>query len=467
LLIGSIFINYTWGRILSTNRSKVYLTIGVIFNLTLLGWFKYAGFLTSTVNDLSGTQFNLGNIVLPLGISFFTFQQIAYLVDTQRGIAYENHFGRYCLFVAFFPQLIAGPIVHHGEILPQYAQSEKIRLRLENIVVGISIFTIGLFKKVILADPMGEYADRVFSAAAHGDPVTFVTAWAANFAVALEIYFDFSGYSDMAIGLARIFGIKLPLNFNSPYKAKNIIDFWRRWHMTLSRFLRDYLYVPLGGNRLGRVRRYINLAIVMLLGGLWHGAAWNFVIWGGLHGLYLIINHGWRRLYPLISWPQGNFKGITTFAAQTATLLAVIFAWTFFRSENWLSAQTMMMALTGQTGIFLPSSYEVSFSYVVPFLSYFGVQFGAGPDPAIYPTLSTFIQIIGLFCFVLIVPNTQQWLAQYQPALNTAAENIKHIRESFLWRPNAFTGACFAILFLVCLGYLLKNNHHEFIYFQF
>ncbi|MEL0105642.1 MAG: MBOAT family protein, partial [Rhodospirillaceae bacterium] len=188
LLIGSIFINYTWGRILSTNRSKVYLTIGVIFNLTLLGWFKYAGFLTSTVNDLSGTQFNLGNIVLPLGISFFTFQQIAYLVDTQRGIAYENHFGRYCLFVAFFPQLIAGPIVHHGEILPQYAQSEKIRLRLENIVVGISIFTIGLFKKVILADPMGEYADRVFSAAAHGDPVTFVTAWAANFAVALEIY---------------------------------------------------------------------------------------------------------------------------------------------------------------------------------------------------------------------------------------------------------------------------------------
>ncbi|MEL0105641.1 MAG: MBOAT family O-acyltransferase, partial [Rhodospirillaceae bacterium] len=278
---------------------------------------------------------------------------------------------------------------------------------------------------------------------------------------------DIVEYRDRAIGLARIFGIKLPLNFNSPYKAKNIIDFWRRWHMTLSRFLRDYLYVPLGGNRLGRVRRYINLAIVMLLGGLWHGAAWNFVIWGGLHGLYLIINHGWRRLYPLISWPQGNFKGITTFAAQTATLLAVIFAWTFFRSENWLSAQTMMMALTGQTGIFLPSSYEVSFSYVVPFLSYFGVQFGAGPDPAIYPTLSTFIQIIGLFCFVLIVPNTQQWLAQYQPALNTAAENIKHIRESFLWRPNAFTGACFAILFLVCLGYLLKNNHHEFIYFQF
>ena len=262
--------------------------MGIGLNLGLLAWFKYANFLAASINNLAGTSLSFGDIVLPLAISFFTFQQIAFLVDAYRGLADEPNIGRYGLFVTFFPQLIAGPIVHHAEILPQYAQRDSIRLKADNLSIGLTIFAVGLFKKVVFADSMGAYADTVFQAAALGDTVSFVSAWAAAAAFSLEIYFDFSGYTDMAIGIARMFGVRLPLNFDSPYKSTSIIDFWRRWHITLSRFLRDYLYYPLGGNRNGTGRRYGNLMVVMLLGGLWHGAAWTFVFWGALHGLFRV-----------------------------------------------------------------------------------------------------------------------------------------------------------------------------------
>ena len=206
-----------------------------------------------------------------------------------RGQAREYHFLNYALFVAFFPHLLAGPVLHHAEVMPQFARRETFRFSAENFAVGLTIFAVGLFKKVVLADGVGEFATPVFDAAKNGATLTFLAAWGGVLSYTFQLYFDFSGYSDMAIGLARLFGIVFPANFNSPYKAASIIDFWRRWHMTLSRFLRDYLYVPLGGGRHGQVRRHANLMITMLLGGLWHGAGWTFVVWGGLHGAYLVV----------------------------------------------------------------------------------------------------------------------------------------------------------------------------------
>ena len=257
------------------------LLTGLGFNLLLLGYFKYAIFIAQNVNAVFGVDWQVDPGPLPLGISFFTFQKIAFLVDAYLGGVITFNLLDYCLFVTFFPQLIAGPIVRHNEIIPQFRTLPR-RPRASDFAIGISIFAIGLFKKVCLADPSATWVNPLFSAAASGAPIGFVDAWIAALAYSFQLYFDFSGYSDMAIGLARLFGIVLPINFYSPYKAVNIIDFWRRWHITLSRFLRDFIYIPLGGNRRGVPRRYVNLAVAMLLGGLWHGAAWTFVLWGAI-----------------------------------------------------------------------------------------------------------------------------------------------------------------------------------------
>ena len=296
LLIGSVVFNFMLHRWLLVSRDKVALTFGIIANLSALAYFKYANFFLGNVNAIFGFDLPMLSIVLPLAISFFTFQQISFLCDTYRGEVQDCDFARYTLFVVFFPQLIAGPIVLQKDTLPQFKLSvfkSKIGV---NLAVGGTLFAIGLFKKIVLADSMAPYANLVFGAAgdAHGVPVE--AAWIGALAYTFQIYFDFSGYCDMALGLARMFGIRLPINFNSPYKATNIVDFWRRWHITLSRFLRDYLYIPLGGNRCSMPRRYVNLFATMVLGGLWHGAAWTFVIWGALHGLYLTINHGWAAI---------------------------------------------------------------------------------------------------------------------------------------------------------------------------
>jgi len=300
LILFSMLFNYAFGVMLGNGESrknkKALLILGVGINLGLLGYYKYANFFIDQLNWLLDSNFHLEKIFLPLAISFFTFQQIAYLVDAYRQETKEYNFLHYCLFVTFFPQLIAGPIVHHKEMLPQFSKNIVYKFNYEHMAMGITIFIIGLFKKVILADSVSIYATPVFNAAEIGATVTFFSAWGGALAYTLQLYFDFSGYSDMAIGIAYMFGIKLPINFNSPYKATSIIDFWRRWHITLSRFLRDYLYFALGGNRKGSIRRYINLFLTMLLGGIWHGAGWTFVIWGMLHGTYLIINHAWRKI---------------------------------------------------------------------------------------------------------------------------------------------------------------------------
>src|SRR4030081_1504621 len=301
LLLASVAFNYGIGLLLISGRLRplprfAVLTIGVAGDLLVLGTFKYAGFLAANLNAILSTGFT-GNILLPVGISFYTFTQIAFLVDAYRGKVARYRLPDYVLFVTYFPHLIAGPILHHKDMIPQFERAAAKRPDAHMILCGLIIFAIGLFKKTCLADGIQPLVTLAFGPNAP----SFDQAWIGALAYTFQLYFDFSGYSDMAIGISLMFGIFLPLNFNSPYKAMSIIDFWRRWHMTLSQFLRDYLYIPLGGNRRGRILRYANLMITMVLGGLWHGAAWTFGAWGALHGAVLCINHAWNNYGPAVA----------------------------------------------------------------------------------------------------------------------------------------------------------------------
>ena len=277
-----MLFNYTIGSGLAKNSNNRYrkevLTIGIVANLLLLGYFKYSDFFITNINSVLNTDMSLLHLALPLAISFFTFQQISYLVDSYRKETHEYDFLNYALFVTFFPQLIAGPIVHHKEMMPQFANVRNKVKNYRNIAIGLFIFSIGLFKKVVIADTFALWATAGFD---NAEVLTLLEAWATSLSYTFQLYFDFSGYTDMAIGIALLFNIKLPINFNSPYKALDIQDFWRRWHMTLSRFLKDYIYIPLGGSRKGNYRTYTNLMGTFIIGGLWHGAGWTFVFWGG------------------------------------------------------------------------------------------------------------------------------------------------------------------------------------------
>jgi len=338
LLGGSILVNYLVAQRIARHTSRWWLISGVAANIALLAWFRYANFLLHDVLRLHAQEFD---IVLPLAISFFTFQQISYLVETSRGERVHQGLLPYAAFVAFFPYLIAGPIVRQREVVPQLTAADLSTPRAGAIADGLTIFLLGMAKKVVLADTFAHYADIGFAAAGQGTSLTFVEAWYAVAAYALQIYFDFSGYSDMAIGLACIFNVHLPLNFASPYKARNIAEFWRCWHITLSRFLRDHVYIALGGNRQGTTRCSANLIITMLLGGLWHGAAWNFVLWGGLHGLFLLLCKTWPWRLPLI-------------AARALTVLAVSIAWVPFRASSVEATLAMLRGIAGLNGIALP-----------------------------------------------------------------------------------------------------------------
>lgn len=321
LLVSSILVNYSvgTGMMKGTRYRKLLLILGILFNVGLLGYFKYTDFFIENVNALVGTNFQLLHLLLPLAISFYTFQQIAYLVDIYKGKVEDNRFINYAVFVSFFPQLIAGPIVHHSEVMGQFADSSKKRIHAENIAKGVFIFSLGLFKKVAIADTFAVWANEGYT---NVDILTTSEAWMTSLAYTFQLYFDFSGYSDMAIGLALLFNIALPINFNSPYKAVSIQDFWRRWHITLSRFLTAYLYIPLGGSRKSIPRTYVNIFIIFFVSGIWHGAGWTFVIWGTLHGLAMIVHRFWSqkgfRLPMLIAW-------FITFQFVNAT-------WVFFRA---------------------------------------------------------------------------------------------------------------------------------------
>src|ERR1700716_1463090 len=335
LLLASVAFNYGIGVLLISGRLRplprfAVLTIGVAGDLLVLGYFKYAGFLAANLNAIFSTGFTV-NILLPVGISFYTFTQIAFLVDAYRGKVARYRLPDYVLFVTYFPHLIAGPILHHKDMIPQFERAAAKRPDAHMILCGLIIFAIGLFKKTCLADGIQPLVTLAFGPNAP----SFDQAWIGALAYTFQLYFDFSGYSDMAIGISLMFGIFLPLNFYSPYKATSIIDFWRRWHMTLSQFLRDYLYIPLGGNRHGSVLRYVNLGITMLLGGLWHGAAWTFVIWGALHGAYLCVNHAWSNYSPAVA---PRFARAARAAAFVLTFLSVVIAWVFFRAASISSA---------------------------------------------------------------------------------------------------------------------------------
>jgi alginate O-acetyltransferase complex protein AlgI len=339
LLLLSILFNYSFGRWINRQqqRAGLLLSIAVVTNLALLGYFKYANFFIDNLGALTGWQLSLSKIVLPLGISFFTFTQIAYLVDVYRRIAHEYSMVHYFLFVTYFPHLVAGPILHHKEMMPQFADSKNNLVNWENIFSGLFIFSIGLFKKVIVADQFALWANAGFDS---GRELLFHEAWVTSLSYTMQIYFDFSGYTDMAIGASLMLNIQLPLNFNSPYKAVNIQDFWQRWHMTLSRWLRDYVYIPLGGNKHGKPRTYINLVLTFLLGGLWHGANWTFVIWGALHGLASMLHKYWR---------DRGFA-MPTFLGWFVTFMFINVTWVFFAADNFSDATHVLRGMAGLNG---------------------------------------------------------------------------------------------------------------------
>ena len=369
LILGSIAFNYLMGLRLAAKPDYRLLSVGVAANLGLIGWFKYSGFFATVINDLSGIGLPVPHILLPLGISFYTFQQIAYLVDANSGEGHERSLSRYALFVTFFPQLIAGPIVHHKEMLAQFHKPETYSPRMENLLLGLAAFSIGLFKKVFIADPLGSQAAFAFGPAADGILPTTADAWYGGVAYTLQLYFDFSGYSDMAIGLGLMFGIRLPVNFASPYRAASIVEFWSRWHMTLTRFLTSYIYNPIamavtrrriaGGKPVFRPKKpqaipfVVQLAIPTLitffLAGIWHGAGWQFVAFGLFHGVLLVVNHLWRALRPSLGLNR-SFGAAGRVVGIGVTFLAVTVGFIFFRSDSLSSALLIVQAMAGFGG---------------------------------------------------------------------------------------------------------------------
>jgi len=432
LLSGLMLLDFFIARQIEKHRNtkrsiaKLYLVLGLVVNLAALGFYKYANFFVDNLNALTGGTLFLATVVLPIGISFFTFQKVAFLVDLYQNKIRKFNALDYALFVTFFPQLIAGPIVHHSEVIPQFEKLGKVLPR--TVVAGITIFIIGLAKKVLLADTVAQYASPHFDAVVTGVHLEFCTAWSAVLAYTAQIYFDFSAYSDMAIGIGLLFGIHLPVNFDSPYKSKSIIEFWRSWHITLSRFLRDYLYIPLGGNRKGKVRRYVNLLLTMLLGGIWHGAGWTFLIWGALHGFYLMVNHFWHSLklssdgilFRLFSW--------------AVTFMAVIVAWVFFRAASLDTALDMLMSMAGGYGL---GSLSAS-ALLVP---------------------------AGLLLLAFFMPNTQQIMDYKPPAGTYGAYMAQKIPALMQWKPVPVWALFIGTLFALCLMYMTQVS--EFIYFQF
>lgn len=450
LILTSIAANYGLHLLIQRTQDWYIVVVGIALNLAGIAYFKYANFFVGSINGMTGLGWEIGDIALPLAISFFTFQQIAFLVESYRGTIVKTDFLRYVLFIVFFPQLIAGPIVLQRDTVPQFKMSifaSKLSL---NLSVGLTLFAIGLFKKIVIADGMALYASPVFAAADGGAAIPIGMAWSGALAYTFQIYFDFSGYCDMALGAARVFGIRLPVNFNSPYKADNIVDFWRRWHITLSHFLRDYLYIPLGGNQNGKISRYGNLMVTMILGGLWHGASWTFVFWGFLHGLYLMINHGWKVL-------RGDRHGEVTllekWASRLITMLAVIVAWVFFRAETFGGAAAILAGMSGLTDAVVSDDLASLNASV----------------------LESFVWFPILTAFVWGLPNSIEITSGYRPALDfrktlrlkTVTQGRK-ARALFRWRPNLAWSGGMATVALVALVQIYRlGDLSEFIYFNF
>ena len=469
LLLALALFNFGVSRGITAYRAtarfdlvSVLLTFGIAVDLAVLGYFKYTDFLIGTANLLLQSDFVLQHIMLPLAISFFTCQEIAYLVDSSRGEVADHDLLEYCFFVMFFPQLLAGPITYHREIFPQIKGPWAFALKPSNFMLGVTIFVIGLFKKVVLADHFVPLISPAYDAAAAGEPLDFFLAWQSTLAFKFQLYFDFSGYSDMALGAARLFGIQLPLNFNSPYRALNVVDYWRRWHMTLSRFLRDYVYIPLGGNRRGTARLYVNLMVTLALSGLWHGAAWHFVLWGSCQGAAMVVNHAWRRVWrPINAWWSHTIARLVTFFGLTIVLV-------MFR------APSMEVALRIYRGMVnLPSTWYEALGPVGSALSRMGVRFDGPPVSA--DQLELVLWLVAWIAFVWFLPNTQQLLARWHPGYNYGVvererdvplpERIPAFTPVLQWRPNV-AGAVFVGV-LAALAYLSLRHVSEFLYLRY
>lgn len=463
LLLGSITFNYCIALHLRPGRhasAKPMLAAAISANLALLIYYKYAGFFAASFSELAGVPPIVLHIVLPIGISFFTFTQIAFLVDTYQGKVEESRFIYYLLFVTYFPHLIAGPVLHHKEMMPQFADRRIYRFSTRSAAVGATIFCIGLAKKVLIADNIAPYAAPLFD---HPGAPSLLLAWSGVLAYTFQLYFDFSGYSDMAIGLSRLFGVRLPLNFDSPYKAENIAQFWRKWHMTLSRFLRDYLYIPLGGNRHGSTRRYANLMTTMVLGGMWHGAGWNFIMWGFLHGVYLAVHQLWVSVAKALRFPVDarGWKWIATLI----TFIAVCAAWVFFRAPNMATATAILHGMHGGFGVALPDSIMQRLHGLQPLLERLGVTSYLGGG-------SAFIEAWGWIVFAAAIaflfPNTQQIARHYEPALDFVPETGGAGglgTRALAWAPTRIWAIAIGVLALACL--LALNRPADFLYFQF
>jgi alginate O-acetyltransferase complex protein AlgI len=447
LLVGSICANFLVGlsiaegvrangtRAHTGNNGRAWLVFGIGLNLGLLAYFKYANFFVDNLNLMFASYWSVGRVILPIGISFYTFTQIAFLVDTYQRRVNEYKFIHYGLFVTYFPHLVAGPVLHHAQMMPQFGNVEIYRFNSVNFVGGLTVFALGLFKKVVLADGISPYADVIFIGADGGALPDTTEAWLGALAYTFQLYFDFSGYSDMAIGLSRMFNVRLPFNFNSPYRSRSISEFWKRWHISLSNFLRDYLYIALGGNRHGAIQRYVNLAVTMLLGGLWHGAGWSFVLWGALHGLYLMINHGFRSALGEEKRALLNRSRLFGMIGWLLTMLSVIVGWVFFRAQSFAGAVRVLKGMIGLNG-----------------------------DGAIHPLLwnaGLYGYDGGLWCLALallaLAPRNSNWIGEFMLESLRSRSNLR------LFAGGFFAGA---VMLLVVIN-SVRDSVSAFIYFNF
>jgi D-alanyl-lipoteichoic acid acyltransferase DltB (MBOAT superfamily) len=490
IIAASLAINFMLARLLQRlgtdeRQSRwrlIVLVAGIVFNICYLGYFKYTNFIVSSINDLTGTDFVLSHIVLPLGISFITFQKIAFLVDVQAGRIEQFTLRDYLLFVLFFPQLIAGPIVHYREMMPQF-HSNTCRFDKEAVSVGLTMIVFGLFKKVVLADWTASYVTPIYAQAAAGGTVSFLPGWAAAIGFTLQIYFDFSGYSDMAAGLARCFGVRLPLNFYSPLQASSIIDFWSRWHITLTRFLTAYLYNPIS-LRLTR-RRYARglpglvgrnasfgaffqllaapTLLTMVVSGVWHGAGYLYVLWGLLHGIYLVVNHAWRFVGPRLWASKEGYARFMGPVGFVITFFAVAIAMVLFRAPNWHAAVAVFQGMVGGHGLALPQLFVDKLW--AKGLGRHLLSADVGLSGKEFLLMYSWFALVLLIA--LILPNSIQIMARYEPVLGAKERpaNTGLSRLALTWSPTLTWAVAMALMATAAL--LRVGGHSEFLYWQF
>ena len=493
LLLGSIAINYAAAVLMaasaSERRRRLLLLAAVAVDLGLLAYYKYAGYFLNSVNALANTSFTVQAVLLPLGISFYTFQQLTLLMDISQGAIKEFRFRDFLLFVTFFPHLIAGPIVHHREMMPQFERAQY-RFEWDNMAVGLTLFAVGLFKKAVLADGIATHVVPLYTNAAGGQPATLLDAWGAAVGFVLQMYFDFSGYSEMALGLARMLGIKLPMNFNSPLKATSVIQYWSCWHITLTRFLTAYIYNPIAvamtRRRLNRGLRGITglrtkpmafltltvvpTAVTMFLSGLWHGAGNQFLVFGLLHGCYLSINHAWR-LYRRKFWKSdASHEAVMRPAGLVLTFMAATVALTYFRADSVTAGSNVVAGMLGLHGTLLPSVIATRLPGLAAMLAQAGVHFGTGSLPGL---LALYAWMAGLLLVALVLPNILQIMRPYEPAITLPVPYatdghlapFRALLTRIQWRPT--TGWAMTVAVISLLGILALNQVTEFLYWQF